>query len=229
MGLMYRTNALLTIGAIILMASPMTGYAQDEGEACMNTADRLNKVLESKEFAIFKKEGIEPVIKRYGEVDIAYPADEEEYRDLEGYAVVMIRAISENREELPIERAYFQSSDKRIVSLDKLEVSVDGGDPLGDMATEKKDNAGRTCFENISFWAIPACWFVDDGGFIAVDFKGERKEFVILRGPWKLDSRIREWINKHIAEQIRVTEHVPYDIVANFIDREFFKNNRVQY
>ncbi len=194
----------------------------------MDTADRLNKALEKEEFAIFKKQGIEPVITRYGEVDIAYPANEEEYCILGGYAVVMIVAISEDREELPIERAYFQVGDKKTVSLNKLGVSVDGGDLLGDMATEKKDNAGRICFENISFWAIPVAWFIVDDGFIAVDFKGERKEFIILRGPWKLYSRIQEWINKDSAGQIKVAEHVPYDVVAKFIEREFFKNNRVQ-
>jgi len=192
----------------------------------MDTAERLSNAL--KPFKGLQGKGVNPVITRYGEVDIAYPANENEYCVLGGYAVVMIVAVSENRDELPIERAYLQPSDKRIVSLNKLGVSVKGGDLLGDIATEKKDNTGRIYFENISFWAIPVCWFKDDGGLIAVDFKGERKEFVILRGPWKLDSRIQEWINKHSAEQIEVAEHVAYDVMGNFIEREFFNSNRVQ-
>jgi len=227
MGLRDRANVLLTIGVIILMANHVTGYAQDKGGARMNTAGRLNNAL--KDFKSFKEKGVDPVITRYGEVDIAYPAGEEEYCILGGYAVVMIVAISGDREELPIERAYFQVSDEKPVLLDKLGVSVDGGDLLGDMVTEKKDNAERICFENISFWAIPVCWFQVDAGFIAVDFKGERKEFVILRGPWKLDSRIQECINKHNADQIKVAEHVPYDVLAKFIEREYFESNRVQF
>jgi len=193
----------------------------------MNTADRLNNSLK-KELKPLIDQGIDPVIARYGEVDIAYPSDEQEYCLLGGYAVVMIVAISDTQDELPIERAYFQIDDIKTVPLDNLGVKVGEGDFLRDVVTEKKGNGDRTVFENISFWVIPALWFVFDKGYIAIDFKGERKNFSILRGPWKLHNHGQEWINKHSAGQLKVAEHVPFDVVAKFIDREFFKNNRVQ-
>ena len=220
MGLRDSINVLLTISVIILMVNPVTGYSQDKGEVRMNTADRLNNAL--KDFTYFKEKGVDPVITRYGEADIAYPADEKEYCILGGYAVVRIVAISEDREELPIERAYFQVGDEQQVPLQKLGVCVDSDGLLGDMVTDAKDNYGRTCFENISFWAIPVAWFQVDAGFLAVDFKGERKEFIILRGPWEQYSRVQEWVKKHHAEQIKVAEHVPYDTVEKFIEREYF-------
>ena len=192
----------------------------------MDTVERLNNALQ--DFKCFKEKGIDPVITRYGEVDIAYPANEEEYRALGGYAVAMIVAISEEKEEIPLERAYFQFRDKKVFPLNKLGVSIGNGDFLGDKVIEKKDSGGRVCFENISFWTIPVCYFIDDDGFIAVDFKGERKAFIILRGLWKPHSRIRECISKHLAGQINVAEHVPYEVVSKFIEREYFDSNRIK-
>lgn len=191
----------------------------------MDTADRLNNALERLS-PVFKEQGIEPAISRFGEVDIAYPVNENEYCVLGGYTVFMVVAISECLDELPIEKAYFQVGEKVLVCAE-LGVHVDG-DELRNRVTEKKDRSGRTCFENISFWVLPVGYFKIDAGFIAIDFKGERKNFTILRGPWKLDSRVDDLINKHFSEQIKVAEHVPYDELTKFVEREYFKNNRVQ-
>ena len=38
--------------------------------------------------------------------DIAYPKDEEEYRQLDGHAVLFLTAISQQKEELPLRRVY---------------------------------------------------------------------------------------------------------------------------
>jgi len=194
----------------------------------MDTADRMNKALEK--FNFLKEQGVENIpISRLGEVDIAYPASEEEYCALGGYAVVMIVAISDDREELPIERAYFQIADKKTVPLENLGVRYNGGDLLAGVVKEKQDHTGRICFENVSFWYIPVAWFKFDDSFIAIDYKGERKKFIIHRGPWKLDIRVQTWISKHIGEQkIAVAQHVPFEVIANFIDREFLKNNRIK-
>jgi len=196
-------------------------------EEPLERAYRLNNAIEEELGTLFRQLGTEPIVSRYGEVDIAYPASEDEYCILGGHSVVMIVAMSEYKEELPLERAYFQLRDKRIIPLNELGVCVDGSDVLGGLVTEKQYGFGRICFENISFWTIPTVWFIDDEGFIAVDFKGERKEFIIKRGPWKLHSIVREYISKNITGQIKVAEHVPYDVVAKFIEREFFKSNRV--
>jgi hypothetical protein len=187
----------------------------------MAIADHLNKALNEMKF--WKELGIDPIIARYGEIDIAYPADEKEYCDLGGCVVAMVVAISENKEELPIERVYFQVADVKPIHLIKIGYSVNSDGLLGDMVTKKTYSNGRICYENISFWALTACCFQADTGFIAVDFKGERKKFIITRGPWKLDNRIRECMNKHLAEQIKVAECVPRNILMDFINREFSK------
>jgi len=188
-------------------------------EVIMSTSERFKNMQELKSL---RKQGIDPVIARYGEVDIAYPANEKEYCALGSYAVVKIVAIAEDQKELPIERAYFQLSNEKIMPLTKLGVHVGSDDFLADKVKETKDDKKRIYFENISFWTIPTGFFLDDDGFIAVDFKGERKAFKILRGPWKINNRIDEWIKKHAAGQLQVAEHVEYGLVAKFIEREFF-------
>jgi hypothetical protein len=187
----------------------------------MSVSDYFNKAL--KEFKIFKEKGIDPVISRYGEVDIAYPANEKEFCFLSSYSFVKVTAISDDPAELPIERAYFQLGKGKIMPLESLEISVDDKPNFTNKVIESKDDKDRTYFKSFSFWVIPTGFFLDDDGFIAIDFKGERKHFVILRGPWKLDGRICEWVKKHTSGQIQVAEHVPFDLVANFIQREFMK------
>ena len=193
----------------------------------MNTVDRFKNVL--KDLTFFREKGIDPVVSRLGNVDVAYPASESEYCLLGGYAIVMVVAISDKRSELPIEAVYFRIADKETISFTKLGVRVGGGDLLAEIVTEKKDPAGRVCFENVSFWVIPVACFKFANALIAIDFKGERKRFTIMRGPWNLDIRIQEWISKHVAEnKIQVAEHVPFEVLVKFIDREFFHNNRIQ-
>jgi hypothetical protein len=170
-----------------------------------------------------RKQGIDPVISRYGEVDIAYPANEKEYCALSSYSFMKVTAISDDPEELPIERAYFQLGKGKIMPLESLEISVDDKPHFTNRIFETKDEKDRTYFKSFSFWVIPTGLFLDPDGFIAIDFKGERKHFVILRGPWKLDGRICEWVKKHTSGQIQVAKHVPFDLVANFIQREFMK------
>jgi hypothetical protein len=188
----------------------------------MNISDRFNK---SSELKSLKEQVPGLAFARYGEFDIAYPASEEEYCILGSHGIVMVTAISDTSSELPIESVYFKVGDKIVASFGKLEISS-GDCLLGDVVTEKKDDAGRVYFENISFWVVPLLWFLVNAGVMAIDFKGERKGFVMQRGPWNLDSRVMEWISKHAAEQLKVTEHVTFDVLAEFIEREFFANHR---
>jgi hypothetical protein len=176
------------------------------------------------EFKIFKEKGIDPVVARYGEVDIAYPADEKEYCSLGGYSFMKITAIAEDQKELPIERAYFQLSNEKIMSLESLEISVDDKPSFTNRIIETKDDNGRIYFESFSFWAIATGLFLDNGGLIAIDFRGERKNFVILRGPWEQAQHTYEWVNKHISYQMKVSPGpIGYDLIGNFIQREFMK------
>lgn len=189
--------------------------------------DRL-EVINNELKSLREQSGIDPVFSWAGEYDIAYPSSVEEYSALRGCAVVMIVAISDNQEELPIKWAYFMNSKKEKILLRNLNVVIDDVVVLADEVKEIKDDKGKVYFENTSLWAIPLFFFRDDGGLIAFDFKEERKEFVILRGPWKVDSRIREWMINHVSTQITVAGGFSDDVFGRFIQREFINNNRVQ-
>ena len=52
-------------------------------------------------------------IPRVGFYDVAYPATEAEARELNGYAVVLITAISQEKTEFPLRRVYVEVSGKQ--------------------------------------------------------------------------------------------------------------------
>jgi hypothetical protein len=205
----------------------MAGEGFIFSEERMNTAERMNEKLDS-EFKIFREKGIEPPIARYGEVDIAYPTNEEEYCVLGGYGVLMLAVIAEDRKELPVEKAYFKLSNAKIKPLVRLDIAIGGIIPLAERVQAIEDAKGTHYFENISFWGIPVCFFLDDGGFIAIDFKGKRKEFIIKRGPWDIDRRVLQWVINHQQKKSKVSEHITHDLIVKFIQREFVENNLLQ-
>ena len=179
------------------------------------------------EFKIFEEQGIDPVVARYGEAEIAYPTNEKEYCALGGYAFMKITAIAEDQNELPIERAYFQMRNGKIMSLESLEVSVEDKPHFTNIVIEAKDDKDRVYYKSFSFWAIPTLCFIDNEGLIAIDFKGGRKHFVILRGPWKQAIHTYEWVQKHISGQMQfATGPVGYDLIASFVQREFMSRSK---
>lgn len=187
----------------------------------MSVSEYFKKYAE--EFKTFKEKGIDPVIDRYGEVDIAYPASEKEYCALGGYSFMKVTTIATDPEELPIERAYFQYGNKEIRPLDGIEVSVGNCPHFTNRVIETYDDKDRKYFMSFSFWAILSGLFLDDEGLIAIDFKGERKAFTLLRGPWEHIKPVYGWVQKHASEQIQVTESGEHGAIVNFLNREFNK------
>jgi hypothetical protein len=161
-------------------------------------------------------------IERYAEVDIVFPANEEEYFALGGNAVAMIIASSEHQSELPLVRAYFQEEDGKEIILTKIIFNSDVDIFAGDKITKGKfANDEKECFTNLSFWLIPISLFRDDKGIIMVDFKGERKAFAIRRGPWQIDKQNQEYMQKQSQGDIKVTENQQDSVIAKIIEREF--------
>lgn len=176
------------------------------------------------ELKAFKDKGINPVVARYGEVDIAFPANEKEYCDLGGYSFMEITAITEDNGELPIERAYFKLGEGKIMPLKSLELAVDNEPHFTNRVVKTEDDDGMVYYKSVSFWAISTGFFIDNKGLIAIDFKGGRKHFVIRRGPWGLAKHIYEWVEKRTSNQIKVNPGpIGYDLIAHFIQREFMK------
>ena len=54
--------------------------------------------------------------------DIGYPASDEELTALDGHAVVLLTALSQSREELPLQRAFIVLEDKTEVPLKQLKL-----------------------------------------------------------------------------------------------------------
>jgi hypothetical protein len=63
--------------------------------------------------------------------DIGYPRDAGEYASLEGYAVILITALSQERGELPLRRVYF-SADGKEVELKLLKLVLSEQPAVGD-------------------------------------------------------------------------------------------------
>jgi len=175
----------------------------------------------AEEFKCFTEAGIDPAVTRYGEVDIAYPTNEKEYCDLAGYAVMKVTAASDYAEELPIEKAYFQLSNGKVMPLEGLDVSVDDKPHFTNRVIEMKDDRDNAYFKSFSFWSIQALYFLDNDGYIVIDFKGDRKNFRILRGPWEIRSKIHEWLSKYKAGQLKIAKSASWNTLAQFVEREF--------
>ncbi len=109
---------------------------------------------------------------------------------------------------------------------ESLEISVGDRPHFTNKVFETKDDKGRMYFKSFSFWIMPTGLFLDQAGSIAINFKGERKNFVLLRGPWNLDSRIYQWMQRHTSGQIQVVESVAYGLMARFIQREFMGSSQ---
>ncbi len=205
-------------GAQLLMSNEAEVTAFED---TVTKSDKLSPENLIRGLKISEEHKLYPSIERHAQIDIAYPANEKEYCALGSYSFAKVAAISEHSEELPIERAYFQLSKGKIMPLESLEISVDDKPNFTNKVIETKDDKDRTYFKSFSFWAIPTGFFQYQDGLIAIDFKDERKNFVLLRGPWKLNNRICEWVQKHTSGEIQVAEHVASDLIANFIQREF--------
>lgn len=53
-------------------------------------------------------------IPRIAFFDVGYPKDKAEFDNLNGYAILLISALSQNRDELPLNKAYVAVDDKQI-------------------------------------------------------------------------------------------------------------------
>lgn len=158
------------------------------------------------------------IAERYVKSDIAYPASEEEYSGLSGNAVVMIMAVSQHLEELPLTRAYFKTEVGEETELRNLVTAEK-------ITKTKFGDSEKDCFLNISFWGFPIHLMLDESGVLGIDFKENRKSFSVCRGPWLIDERNQEYMKKHSQGVIKIAERLNNDILEKFLWREFI--NRI--
>ncbi len=65
-----------------------------------------------------KRQGV-PLFPRVAFYDIAYPANAQEYAELDGYAIMLVTAVSQVKDELPVKRVSISSGGK-MVSLEPV-------------------------------------------------------------------------------------------------------------
>ena len=167
--------------------------------------------------------GIDMPISRGANADFAFPSNEQEYIDLCGSALGLITSKAINKEELPIEQAYFLT--KKQVEIPLRQIVWEGDDGffcrnsvLADKMVETKED----CFVNFSLWQAPMMLFLDDDAILMIDFKGERKAFSVMRGPWNIDEKNKIYIQKQQEKSIIVNKEFKEDnFLCKFVEREF--------
>ena len=112
------------------------------------------------------------VVSRFALYDIALPADTEEYTALNKNAVLMITAVTHDKGELPIKKAYVRSSGS-VVILERILSKV----------TDIVDNQVRSVFGDYredSFYLLPyyLC-LLGENEELAIDWKNNRDGFVL--------------------------------------------------
>lgn len=112
-------------------------------------------------------------IPRVALYDIAFPADADEYRLLDGYAVMLVAALSQSARELPPKRVFIRSLDSTLEL--NLISSVASSNPPGSL-TAKVFGAHR--WEGLYLCPVYAR-FAD--AELLLDFASNRDGFIIAR------------------------------------------------
>jgi hypothetical protein len=104
------------------------------------------------------------------QLDFAWPQDEDEYRRLAKYVIVLVTAVTQDEQELPLKRVYIRNKWNRIAS-ERREVAKDSltGSMLGS-------------YREDSFYLAPAGLMKGDGEVVA-DFAAGRTGFRLYSLP----------------------------------------------
>jgi Uncharacterized protein conserved in bacteria (DUF2314) len=111
-------------------------------------------------------------IPRIALFDIGYPSSEQEYAALDGNAVILFTAISQNRDELPLQRVYV-SADGKEVELKLIKVVL-AELPASDSVSSK--TFGR--FRADALYLLPVS-LRNKTGDLLIDFQANRKAFKV--------------------------------------------------
>lgn len=127
-------------------------------------------------------------IPRIALFDIGYPSSEQEYAALDGNAVILFTAISQTREELPLQRVYV-SADGKEVELKLLKVVL-AELPVSDSVSSK--TFGR--FRADALYLLPIS-LRNKPGDLLIDFQTNRKAFRVTTLGEPLPERL-SWMTR---------------------------------
>lgn len=140
--------------------------------------------------------------------DIGFPDDQQEYKALDGNAVILLTAISQEREELPLQRVYVSDGAQQVeLKLLKLVLAELPG----------TDNASKTFgrFRADALYLFPMSLRVKDADLI-VDFQRNRAGFKIA----SLNTALPDDISRMMV--VKPTGAGPsQSVLETFIKREY--------
>lgn len=170
----------------------------------------INKRLEESAIEMGKK----GAVSRFALYDIALPADTEEYIALNKNAVLMITAVTHNKEELPIKNAYVRTLDS-VVILERILSKVT------DIVVDNQISLVFGKYREDCFYLLPY-YLLGENEELVVDWKNNRDSFM-------LGSLLREWecgIEDDEHPEIQNLK-LNKEVLKNFLKREYmvvFKN-----
>ena len=141
--------------------------------------------------------------------DIGYPIDEQEYTTLDGNAVILFTALSQARDELPLQRVFVSSEGKEI-ELKLLKVVL-AELPPSDTAAVK--TFGR--FRADALYLLPMSLRVKNSDLL-VDFQGNRQSFKIATFGTPLPGKLN-----NMAQMKAAGTGPSQDALDRFIKREY--------
>lgn len=125
---------------------------------------------------------------RYAEIDIAWPATSEEYRQLGCSAVVLLSVVTRDDAELPIKRAYVRigGASTELAPLSRMRTSV----------TDSEIRSAIGSFREDVFYLLPGNLALKKGA-IEIDFATHRTDFAVFRLPASLPNFVRRTMASH--------------------------------
>jgi hypothetical protein len=171
---MRNTAALLLSFALALPATAQTTSFQKQTPSAAQHAVTPAEMDRRLEEQAADTKRIAPKAARVALVDFAWPQNAQEYRATGKFIVVLVVAVSQLEEELPLKRLYVQAG-RRIIPLQKI-ASERRTLPESEVATVP----GR--FREDAFYVAPAGPMMRKGNLL-IDFAVNRDEFRVYELP----------------------------------------------
>lgn len=147
-------------------------------------------------------------VPRIGLFDIAYPADEEEYKALNGYAVMLLTVLSQRADELPPKRAFVRIGNEILELV--LISSVFSKTELTELTTKV---FGENRWDGLFLFPV---YLERDAQELLMDYAKNRDGFVLTKfKPQKLESLNKYSFTKPSSAKPNL------DALLKIISREF--------
>lgn len=207
---MRKIAAVALVALCALGGGQPTAYAQTSAQAADAPGKVTPAVMTSRleELAADTQKKM-PRAARGAQIDVAWPATQEEYYSLNKFAVVLISAVTQRRDELPMRRVYIRDG-KRTTVLRRL------GSWRSEVANGSVVHSVLGPYREDAFYLAPAAALIGDG-LLLCDFATERTAFRLTQLPLEAPDFIASDANPNPAPGAKPTAGVLRDL----LEREY--------